>query len=37
MNKTGFQIDCRKVQLVITIDLNQSFYIIDPEIYEYIT
>lgn len=37
MDKTGFQIGCRKTQLVVTIDSNKLFYVINPENRDYNT
>ncbi len=36
-NETGFQIGCRKAQLVVTIDFNKSLRMIDLENRDYIT
>lgn len=36
IDKTGFWIGCRKIQLVITIDLNKPFCMINPKNHDYI-
>lgn len=37
IDKIGFQISCEKAQLIITMDANKLFYIIDPKNCDYIT
>ena len=37
MNKTGFQISCEKAQLVVTMEINKPFSMINLDNYDYIT
>ncbi len=37
MDETGFRIGCGKAQLIVTMDANKPFCMIDPENRDYIT